>query len=46
MKNLINLSGGDRLNLRIEGQISISESIKNGKTRLTQQVFASTDEAQ
>ncbi|WP_298960010.1 hypothetical protein [uncultured Campylobacter sp.] len=46
MKNLINLSGGDRLNLRIEGQISISESIKNGKTRQMQKEFASIDEAQ
>ena len=31
MKNLINLSGGDRLNLRVEGKILLSESIKNGK---------------
>ena len=46
MKNLINLSGGDRLNLRVQGQILISESIKNGKTRQTQKEFASTDEAQ
>ncbi len=35
MKNLINLSGGDRLNLRVEGQILLS-SVKNGKTRQTQ----------
>jgi len=46
MKNLINLSGGDRLNLRVEGQILLSESIKNGKTRQTQKEFASIDEAQ
>lgn len=46
MKNLINLSGGDRLNLRVEGKILISESIKNGKTRQTQKEFASADEAQ
>lgn len=46
MKNLINLSGGDRLNLRVQGQILFSESIKNGKTRQTQKEFASTDEAQ
>ena len=46
MKNLINLSGGDRLNLRVQGQILISESVKNGKTRQTQKEFASTDEAQ
>ena len=46
MKNLINLSGGDRLNLRVEGKILLSESIKNGKTRQTQKEFASTDEAQ
>ena len=46
MKNLINLSGGDRLNLRVEGQILISESVKNGKTRQTQKEFASADEAQ
>ena len=46
MKNLINLSGGDRLNLRVEGKILISESIKNGKTRQTQKEFASIDEAQ
>lgn len=46
MKNLINLSGGDRLNLRVQGQILLSESIKNGKTRQTQKEFASTDEAQ
>ena len=46
MKNLINLSGGDCLNLRVEGQILISESVKNGKTRQTQKEFASTDEAQ
>ena len=32
MKNLINLSGGDRLNLRVEGQILLS-SVKNGKSR-------------
>jgi len=36
MKNLINLSGGDRLNLRVEDQILLSESVKNGKTRQTQ----------
>ncbi|WP_298023024.1 hypothetical protein [uncultured Campylobacter sp.] len=46
MKNLINLSGGDRLNLRVQGQILLSESIKNGKTRQTQKEFASIDEAQ
>lgn len=46
MKNLINLSGGDRLNLRVEGKILLSESIKNGKTRQTQKEFASIDEAQ
>ena len=46
MKNLINLSGGDRLNLRVEGQILLSESVKNGKTRQTQKEFASAGEAQ
>lgn len=46
MANLINLASGDRLNLRVQGQILISESIKNGKTRQTQKEFASTDEAQ
>ena len=46
MKNLINLSGGDRLNLRVEDQILISESAKNGKTRQTQKEFASVGEAQ
>ena len=46
MKNLINLSGGDRLNLRVQGQILLSESIKNGKTRQTQKEFANADEAQ
>ena len=46
MKNLINLSGGDRLNLRVEGKILLSESIKNGKTRQTQKEFVSIDEAQ
>ena len=46
MKNLVNLANGDRLNLRVEGQILISESVKNGKTRQTQKEFASTDEAQ
>lgn len=46
MKNLINLSGGDRLNLRVQGQILASESVKNGKTRQTQKEFANTDEAQ
>ena len=46
MKNLINLSGGDRLNLRVEGKILLSESVKNGKTRQTQKEFASADEAQ
>ena len=46
MKNLINLSSSDHLNLRVEGQILISESVKNGKTRQTQKEFASIDEAQ
>ena len=46
MKNLINLASGDRLNLRLEGQILASESIKNGKTRQTQKEFASAGEAQ
>ena len=46
MANLINLVSGDRLNLRVEGQILLSESIKNGKTRQTQKEFASADEAQ
>ena len=46
MANLINLANGDRLNLRVQGQIVLSESIKNGKTRQTQKEFASTDEAQ
>ena len=46
MKNLINLNGGDRLNLRVEGQILLSESVKNGKTRQTQKEFASAGEAQ
>ena len=46
MKNLINLSRGDRLNLRVQDKILISESIKNGKTRQTQKEFANADEAQ
>ena len=46
MKNLINLSGGDRLNLRVEGKILLSESVKNGKSRQTQKEFESIDEAQ
>ena len=46
MKNLINLSSGNRLNLRVQGKILLSESIKNGKTRQTQKEFASTGEAQ
>ena len=46
MASLINLANGDRLNLRVEGQILASESIKNGKTRQTQKEFASAGEAQ
>ena len=46
MANLINLASGDRLNLRVQGQILISESVKNGKSRQTQKEFASADEAQ
>ena len=46
MANLINLASGDRLNLRVNGQILISESVKNGKTRQTQKEFASPYEAQ
>ena len=46
MANLINLANGDRLNLRVQGQILISESIKNGKSTQTQKEFASADEAQ
>ena len=46
MKSLVNLANGDRLNLRVQGQILISESVKNGKTRQTQKEFASTNEAQ
>lgn len=42
MKNLINLSSGDRLNLRVNGQILISESVKNGKTRQTQHADKNT----
>ena len=46
MTNLVNLANGDRLNLRVEGQILLSESIKNGKTRQTQKEFASAGEVQ
>ena len=46
MANLVNLANGDRLNLHIKGQILLSESIKNGKTRQTQKEFASAGEAQ
>ena len=46
MANLVNLANGDRLNLRVQGQILLSESVKNGKTRQTQKEFASIDEAQ
>lgn len=46
MANLVNLANGDRLNLRVEGQILLSESVKNGKSRQTQKEFASADEAQ
>ena len=46
MANLVNLANGDRMNLRVEGQILISESVKNGKTRQTQKEFASPYEAQ
>ncbi|OUT15185.1 hypothetical protein B9N63_02540 [Campylobacter concisus] len=46
MANLINLASGDHLNLHVEGQILVSESFKNGKTRQTQKEFASIDEAQ
>lgn len=31
MKNLINLNNGDRLNLRVQGQILLSESVKTAK---------------
>ena len=46
MAYLVNLANGDRLNLRVEGQILLSESVKNGKMRQTQKEFASIDEAQ
>ena len=46
MANLINLASGDRLNLRVEGQILLSESVKNGKTRQTQKEFANAEDAQ
>ena len=46
MKSLINLASGDRLNLRVQGQILLSESVKNGKTRQTQKEFANAEEAQ
>ncbi|MGP1533933.1 MAG: hypothetical protein ACTTJF_07710 [Campylobacter sp.] len=46
MVSLVNLANGDRLNLRVESQILLSESVKNGKTRQTQKEFASIDEAQ
>ena len=46
MAHLVNLANGDRLNLHIKGQILLSESIKNGKTRQTQKEFASAGEAQ
>ena len=46
MANLVNLANGDRLNLRVEGQILLSESVKNGKTRQTQKELESIDEAQ
>ena len=46
MANLINLASGDRLNLRVEGQILLSESVKNGKTRQTRKEFVSADEVQ
>ena len=46
MAHLVNLANGDRLNLRVEGKILLSESVKNGKTRQTQKEFASADEAQ
>lgn len=46
MAHLVNLANGDRLNLRVEGQILLSQSVKNGKSRQTQKEFASIDEAQ
>lgn len=46
MAHLVNLANGDRLNLRVEGQILLSESVKNGKSRQTQKEFASIDEVQ
>ena len=46
MANLVNLANGDCLNLRVEGQILLSESIKNGKTKQTQKEFASAGEVQ
>ena len=46
MAHLVNLANGDRLNLRVEGKILLSESVKNGKTRQTQKEFASAGEAQ
>ena len=46
MAHLVNLASGDRLNLHVQGQILLSESVKNGKTRQTQKEFASAGEAQ
>ena len=46
MAHLVNLANGDRLNLRVQDKILISESIKNGKTRQTQKEFANADDAQ
>nr|WP_314181803.1 hypothetical protein [uncultured Campylobacter sp.] len=46
MASLVNLANGDRLNLRVDGQILLSESIKNGKSRQTQKEFANAEEAQ
>ena len=46
MAILVNLANGDRLNLSVQGQILLSESIKNDKSRQTQKEFASAGEAQ
>ena len=46
MANLVNLANGDRLNLRVQGKILASQSIKNDKSRQTQKEFASAGEAQ
>ena len=46
MRKFVNFANGDEINFKVSGNLLVSQSIKNGKTRESKKEFTNPEEAQ